>query len=619
VRITQVGTGNAFVVEDSTNPDLTPFVIDAIGRVSIGTSSTVANLEVMANGANGILLGKDINSTQSSRLFFSNGTDGQHVAILNSNSGGMDFRTLATAGSTTGTQRMIIQSTGEVYIAQNVGINQPSPNARLHAVASSTQSGMIISGSTPVELVRFTQTGTGSALIVEDSTNPDSTPFVVDATGNVGIGTSTPAEKLQVVGTASVTGFRMSTGAVNGYVLTTDASGNATWQVSSGGGSPLSGTVNYVPYYTSTTALSSTSSIYIGTEGNVGIGTTTPAAKLDVRGSSGIIINASASTTSDLVRLTQTGTGNAFVVEDSANPDSTPFVITNSGRVKIGTTSDSPYSSNIYSISSTYGLEAFGNIAGVYARGLTYGIVAEAATDGMVVAGIMASATNDSAFFGSYYGGLFSANSSNNVNYSVRLQDGSQGKDKVLVDTTGDGSANWRSDLNLTSIIASASSTGDIVRITQTGTGNAIVVEDSANPDSTPFVINNSGNVGIGTTNPVYPLQVSGTVSTTAIRITQGAVNGYVLTSDASGNATWASGGGGGGGTTVTNYGDNRIVTSDGTSTGLNAESNMTFDGGQVNVTGSMKLTGTFSGNNSNFVQSELITQTVLLYMSNNT
>jgi hypothetical protein len=544
VSITQVGTGNALVVEDSANPDLTPFVINSSGRVSIGTSSTVAYLEVMAAGANGILLGKDTNSAQSSRLFFSNGTDGQHVTILNSNAGAMDFRTLATVGSSTGTQRMTIQATGEVYIAEMLGIAQSTPIARLHAVSSTTQSGMIISGNTSADLVRFTQTGTGNAFIVEDNTNPDSTPFVVDATGNVGIGTSTPTEKLQVIGTASVTGFKMSTGAINGYVLTTDASGNATWQVSTGGGgSSLSGTVNYVPYYTSTTALSSTSSIYIGTDGNVGIGTITPAAKLDVRGSSGIIINASASTTSDLVRLTQTGTGNALVVEDSSNPDLTPFVITNSGRLRIGTLSDSPYSSNIYSLSSTYGLEAFGEIAGVYARGLTYGIVAEAATDGMVVAGIMASATNDMAFFGAYYGGLFSANSSNNVNYSVRLQDGSQGLNKVLVDTTGDGSANWKSDLILTSIVASASSTGDLVRITQTGTGNALVVEDSANPDATPFIVHTTGNVGVGTASPTNTLHVQG----------------------------------------------------------------------------SIKLTGTFSGNNTNFVQSELITQTVLLYMSNNT
>ena len=35
----------------------------------------------------------------------------------------------------------------------------------------------------------------------------------------------------------------------------------------------------------------------------------------------------SGSTTTDLVRITQTGTGNAFVVEDSTNPDVSPFAI----------------------------------------------------------------------------------------------------------------------------------------------------------------------------------------------------------------------------------------------------------------------------------------------------
>ena len=38
--------------------------------------------------------------------------------------------------------------------------------------------------------LRVTQLGTGLALRIEDSTNPDSTPVVVDASGNVGIGTT---------------------------------------------------------------------------------------------------------------------------------------------------------------------------------------------------------------------------------------------------------------------------------------------------------------------------------------------------------------------------------------------------------------------------------------------
>jgi hypothetical protein len=49
-------------------------------------------------------------------------------------------------------------------------------------------------------------------------------------TGNVGIGSNNPQEKLDVVGTARMTGFKMSTGAGSGYVLTSDVSGNGTWQ-----------------------------------------------------------------------------------------------------------------------------------------------------------------------------------------------------------------------------------------------------------------------------------------------------------------------------------------------------------------------------------------------------
>jgi hypothetical protein len=47
------------------------------------------------------------------------------------------------------------------------------------------------------------------------------------------------------------------------------------------------------------------------------------------------------------------------------------------------------------------------------------------------------------------------------------------------------------------------------LRITQTGTNNAIVVDDTTNPDTTPFVVNNSGNVGIGTQTPTQLLDVT--------------------------------------------------------------------------------------------------------------
>jgi hypothetical protein len=71
--------------------------------------------------------------------------------------------------------------------------------------------------------------------------------------------------------------------------------------------------------------------------------------------------------------------------------------------------------------------------------------------------------------------------------------------------------------------VISANSTTNALRITQTGTGNALVVEDSSNPDSTPFVVNTSGNVGIGITSPTVALDVLGTIEA-QVALTQDAV-----------------------------------------------------------------------------------------------
>jgi hypothetical protein len=60
--------------------------------------------------------------------------------------------------------------------------------------------------------------------------------------------------------------------------------------------------------------------------------------------------------------------------------------------------------------------------------------------------------------------------------------------------------------------LAVAATTGTAMRITNTGTGDSFLVEDSASTDTSPFVIDASGNVGIGVSSPSTKLEVSGNV-----------------------------------------------------------------------------------------------------------
>ena len=74
--------------------------------------------------------------------------------------------------------------------------------------------------------------------------------------------------------------------------------------------------------------------------------------------------------------------------------------------------------------------------------------------------------------------------------------------------TTGTISANAGS-------VISGSSSGDALRITQTGAGNALVVEDSTNPDSTPLAVNSEGQIFIGATSgeSLYNIYTQGVLS----------------------------------------------------------------------------------------------------------
>ena len=87
------------------------------------------------------------------------------------------------------------------------------------------------------------------------------------------------------------------------------------------------------------------------------------------------------------------------------------------------------------------------------------------------------------------------------------------------------------------SVIA-GSGTEDALRVTQTGTGNALVVEDNTNPDATSFVIDTSGNVISG-----YTASVVNAGSAIAPRIQVHGLGGGTSTSSIT---SWTTGVGNG-------------------------------------------------------------------------
>lgn len=196
------------------------------------------------------------------------------------NASGSAYKTLTILGPNTS-----VNSCGILEMATQ----STDADANIAGVLNFAASSNASTKKSIAQIVSFTQgtTATNRGGFMIFNTKPDGSTSTlermrIDNIGNVGIGTSSPANKLDVGGTAQMTGFKLTTSPTSGYVLTSDASGVGTWQAAASGtisGSCSSG-ANYVPKMSSTTAITCSQLYDNGT--NVGIGTTTPAAKLEV-------------------------------------------------------------------------------------------------------------------------------------------------------------------------------------------------------------------------------------------------------------------------------------------------------------------------------------------------
>ena len=173
LRITQLGTGNALLVEDSTNPDATPVVIDATGRTTIGATQAynasggypVGFSQYAVNGESTFGRFSNDSSTVSLDITKSRGTSVGTQAIVQS---GDSFGRFNFAGSDGA--NYIVGARIEAYVDGTPGTND-MPGRLVFSTtadgAASPTERMRINSSGTVSLASTTeQTGTTGAMTV---------------------------------------------------------------------------------------------------------------------------------------------------------------------------------------------------------------------------------------------------------------------------------------------------------------------------------------------------------------------------------------------------------------------------------------------------------------------
>jgi trimeric autotransporter adhesin len=367
---------------------------------------------------------------------------------------------------------------GSIYIGNNTkSFNVDDTNSIVIGNSAESQgNNTIVIGNTDNETIFLN----GDLSVVgTDSTSFSVNDFGINSTGVVSLVTDSLS-----IQDSQGDGYNLTTtSGQNGQVLTY-TNGNATWESPSGDGNVTgSGTLNYIPKWTGSTGLGNSLIYDNGT--NVGIGTSSPSTKLDVIITGGTIgVRISGDSTSDMLRVTQTGSGNALIIEDEGNPDSTPFTVTSDGKVYIGTTDPTSSILNVGGNSHFYG--------NIFLNGTTNRAI-QNSTPGRAL--INFATAGDSYFNNGNLGiGTISPGSKLDINASTGSTIG---------------------------LRVSGGSSVDMVRITQTGSGNAIIVEDDENPDSTPFVVTSGGSVGIGIDSPLhgYKLHVRNGAATNSVGI----------------------------------------------------------------------------------------------------
>ena len=463
----------------------------------------------------------------------------------------------------------------------NVGIGTDSPDIKLEVVEASPTDGII------ADFVNSTNAGGtiaaiklsnavneacdivlganrvganfGSDFFISLSDSTDGTNqerFRITEAGNVGIGTTGPGAKLEVLnaspsdvfsGQLKLTGSE-TTGAINtgGALAFTGGNGvgNSTWAYIRGmkANSTISNNDSYLSFATRKAGAVPTERMRIDSSGNVGIGTTSPASKLEIGGATGSYssgIGFAPTGTGARIYRTFIGGDGSFRFDDGT-AGVTRLMISSAGNVGIGTTSPATKldvkitTSNRTTLEPVLSVSANGN--GPYTGfgpkiSFSSNIYYGAATGNP--AGIIETAYIG-AVMGSDYANdsdLVFATRQNATNVDEKMRITSSGNvgigtisPSAKLDIVSEGTAIGDTGYFYNARFKDSSNVGVVIGHNNIPNGNGMIAGINKLAFLTygtewgeRMIIDGAGNVGIGTTNANYKLNLSNSNALTAV------------------------------------------------------------------------------------------------------
>ena len=265
VRITQTGTGNALLVEDSASPDSTPFVISNTGSAVIGhTAPVLISAGVQPNLQ---ILGNTVPTSSLMQVRYNNDTSAPNIYLGHSRSTTIGSHTTVATGDNLGNLQFV-GSDGTNFISS--------------ASVTGGAEGTISTGVVPGRLIFSTANSSGTLT----------ERMRIDSSGYIGIGINTPAVALHVassttVGSQNNVGAEIGTSGGTSSLLLGSITGNTPF-IGSEGAAPLylnTNGVNRINITADGNVAVDTNVLFVDAANNrVGIGTTAPSTALEVVG-----------------------------------------------------------------------------------------------------------------------------------------------------------------------------------------------------------------------------------------------------------------------------------------------------------------------------------------------